>query len=479
MAKNVLADLRAASMTKEFAGADLGDLRRDARLEMVVQAIANDPKSSFARLNATEAEREGFYKFIRNHHIDSSDVLAPHVERTVERGVKARRGLVLHDTSEIRVEDGAAIDSFLQPSRRGFLLHTSLVVDATKERSPLGVVNLETIERKKLSRCKTEDGRRLRGDETAKLKNKESERWPRGIEVSAQRLFGLDEVVHVLDAEGDSYPLLAYMVAAGHDFVVRLCHDRVAKVGDNEWSHIREVLEDAKEFKRTREVHVNRRKGRRRPNSRPARDSRVAHLTFAFEHITVRRPAYLKNIVDQPELQLTAVRVYEKSPPDDVEPIEWILLTTLDVRNKGDAERVVDIYRKRWLIEEFFKALKTSCGFRKRKLKNRHSIYNSLTLLIPFAWRALALRQAASDEEARASTVFDDDELSILVTKAKSLRVRFTRRSSAADALLLVAQIAGHRKSNGPPGWGLIIDGLRELETLAAGWRMAREEITG
>jgi IS4 transposase len=479
MANHVFEELRTAAITREFSGADLGDLRRDARLEVVVRAIANDPKSSFARLNATEADREAFYKFIRNQHIDSSDMLAPHVERTVERAGKARRVLVLHDTSEIRVEDDAEIDSFLQPSRRGFLMHTSLVVDANRERSPLGVVNLETIERKKLSKCKTADGRRLRGSETAKLKDKEYERWSRGIEASAQRLSDLDEVVHVLDAEGDSYSLFASMTSAEHDFVVRLCHDRVAKAGDSEWSRVREVVEGGKEFKRTREIHVSRRKGRRRPNSRPARDSRVAHLTFAFEHITVKRPTYLKSIVDQPEIELTAVRVYEKSPPDGVEPIEWILLTSLDVSSKADAERVVDIYRQRWLIEEFFKALKTGCGFRKRKLKNRHSIYNSLHLLLPFAWRALALRQAATDDKSRASTVFDDAELSILVAKAKSLRVRFNRHSSAADALLLVAQIAGHRKSNGPPGWGLIIDGLRELETLAVGWRLAKEEITG
>jgi hypothetical protein len=470
-------------MAVEFAGADLGDARRDARLGGVVAAIAKDPKASFAKMSDTEADREGFYKFMRNGHIEASSLSAPHIERTAVRAERPRRVLVAHDTSEIRVDDKADIDSFLQPSRRGFLLHASLVIDGTKERTPLGLANIETIERKQgASKLRRNDGKKMRGNETAHLKDKEYERWSRGVEASEQVLSSAEEVVHVMDSEGDSYALLASMVAAKHQFVVRLCHDRVAKAAaddDKEWSHIRDVLEDAKAFKRTREVHVNRRKSRRRPNSRPARDSRVANLTFAFERIAIKRPDYLKNLVDQSELKLTVVRVFEQSPPEDVEPIEWLLLTSLAVSTMGHAEQVVDIYRQRWLIEEYFKALKTGCALRTRKLTNRNSIYNSLALFIPFAWRALAIRQAARSETSRASTAFSDDELAVLVAKAKNLRVPFTRASSSIkEALLLIAQIAGHRKSNGPPGWRPIIEGLRELATLVEGWRLAREEIT-
>jgi hypothetical protein len=477
-----VSEIRAAAMLAEFQGADLKDPRRVERLEAVVAAIARKPSASFAKMCPNEADREGLYKFIRNPHLEWSALLDPHIEQTISRAKDSGSVLVLHDTSEARVWDEADLNSFLQPSRRGFLIHASLVVDAKKIRSPLGIASLEAIERKKgPSKLKRKNGKRMRGNETAKLKNKEFERWFRNVQGSAENLASVDHVVHVMDAEGDSYKLLENMNQGGHRFVVRLCHDRVAKAaGDDSWAHVRSVLDNAREFKRVREVQVSRRKANRRPGSRKARSARTAKLTFAFERVVLKRPAYLTDDDAEPSLELNVVRVFEKSPPQDVAPIEWMLLTNEDVMNKAHAERIVDIYRQRWLIEEFFKSLKTSCGFRTRKLKNPNSIYNSLALLTPFAWRALALRQAARTVERPARKVFSDDELTLLVAKAKSIKSHFRKHHSAADALLFIAQIAGHRKSNGPPGWVVIVEGLQELALMLQGWKLARgEQITG
>jgi len=48
------------------------------------------------------------------------------------------------------------------------------------------------------------------------------------------------------------------------------------------------------------------------------------------------------------------------------EPIRWRLLTTRQVGGAGEARRVVDLYRMRRTIEEFFRTLK-SAGFRRIK----------------------------------------------------------------------------------------------------------------
>jgi hypothetical protein len=42
--------------------------------------------------------------------------------------------------------------------------------------------------------------------------------------------------------------------------------------------------------------------------------------------------------------------------------LEWLLITNLPIDNEGDALRIVKIYRRRWLIEDYHKAVKT--GFR-------------------------------------------------------------------------------------------------------------------
>jgi len=59
---------------------------------------------------------------------------------------------------------------------------------------------------------------------------------------------------------------------------------------------------------------------------------------------------------------LTLVDVREVSPLEDGEPVHWRLLTTHTVTNPVQARRIVDLYRMRWSIEEFFRTLKTA-GF--------------------------------------------------------------------------------------------------------------------
>lgn len=72
------------------------------------------------------------------------------------------------------------------------------------------------------------------------------------------------------------------------------------------------------------------------------------------------------------------------------------------------SERVVDIYRMRWLIEEYFKALKTGCAIEKRQLESKHALVNALAVLIPIAWRLLRLR-ALARENASAPALRAND----------------------------------------------------------------------
>ena len=61
-------------------------------------------------------------------------------------------------------------------------------------------------------------------------------------------------------------------------------------------------------------------------------------------------------------IRLTMVDVREVSSAHDGKPIHWRLLTTRGLTSPKKARRIVDLYRKRWTIEEFFRTLKTA-GF--------------------------------------------------------------------------------------------------------------------
>jgi hypothetical protein len=66
-------------------------------------------------------------------------------------------------------------------------------------------------------------------------------------------------------------------------------------------------------------------------------------------------------------IDLNVVVVKEDNPPKDRQPIEWVLYTTLPVDTPEQVAKVVRIYELRWLIESFFKYLKS--GFEVEDLR--------------------------------------------------------------------------------------------------------------
>ena len=95
---------------------------------------------------------------------------------------------------------------------------------------------------------------------------------------------------------------------------------------------------------------------------------------------------------------MNLVEVCETKPPTGEKPIRWSLLTTEPVTTEEDVLRIVDAYRTRWLIEEFFKALKTGCAFERMQLESFHALHNALALCLPMAWQMLLLRAVARDK---------------------------------------------------------------------------------
>ena len=63
------------------------------------------------------------------------------------------------------------------------------------------------------------------------------------------------------------------------------------------------------------------------------------------------------------QLTLNFVEVREPNPPESEEAIVWRLVMTEPIDTAQEIAVVIDAYRQRWLIEEFFKALKTGCRY--------------------------------------------------------------------------------------------------------------------
>ena len=114
-------------------------------------------------------------------------------------------------------------------------------------------------------------------------------------------------------------------------------------------------------------------------------------------------------------LTVNAVIVRELEPPEGQAPIEWRLLTTESIETPQDVLRIVDAYRARWLIEEYFKAIKTGCSYERLQLESLHALKNALSFCFAIAWHMLLLRTVARDApNVPASAVMTGAQLTVL-----------------------------------------------------------------
>ncbi len=91
---------------------------------------------------------------------------------------------------------------------------------------------------------------------------------------------------------------------------------------------------------------------------RPGQREREATLELRTTVVQMARPG--QRAATAPSAPpLTAVLAREIAPPDEVKPIEWLLLTTLAVATPVDAERIVTWYSYRWRIERRHFTLKS------------------------------------------------------------------------------------------------------------------------
>jgi hypothetical protein len=455
---------------EEYRGGDLGDERRDARLVRIGQRLEDEPSRGLPTLMGSDAELEAFYRFINNGAFDAEDILEPHVRRTLERCRAESVVLAIHDTTQFDFpgEDRDGL-SYTTEGKNGFLAHVSLYASFNQS-IPLGVGHVFTWTReKKLKRASRRV--KVRGAEPPK----ESERWLEAAEaINDQAQSSGFEVVHVTDSEGDCFELMSLLVTSQSRFVIRAFQKARKVMHQGESKSLGEAILEAEPLS-TRAINVQSRKQRvggeafaKRKKRNWSRNERSCSVSLST--VSVEFPRTRDTRGPGEPFQVNVVRVWEPAPPEGELPIEWILLTTEDVSSSDKACAIVDIYRKRWQIEEYFKALKTGCAFERRQVESYSALIKVLALFVPIAYRLLLLRGLGRDEpEADPLTVFSTEDLFLL---ANALPRPVPIPKTLREAILLLAQHGGHIKNNGPPGWLTLAQGYEKLLTLRLGWSL-------
>jgi hypothetical protein len=452
-----MAKLDVKAIAAELASDNFPDPRLTKRLEKIVSAVGRDPAASLPSV-LNDAELEGAYRFFSNPRVTLDAILAPHLDATKGRVASAQRVRVVHDQTEFTYRhDGKR--RFGNRIYAGFNGHFSLVVAADETRKPLGLVGIHTW---------------TRGDGEAT----EQSYWLKQIEATSRTLDCGTKAVHVADRGAEDYALFHDLLAGDYRFVMRVGNRYTESGPGGDHVRLREVLATITHVSE-RATAINRRRRDSRPRNRkihPPREPRQITLNIAATRVVIAHPrskvANARGPALSKTIELNAVRVWEPNPPTDVEPIEWFLFTNEPIDTEADVCAVVDHYRARWTIEEYFKALKTGCAFARRQLRDYESLLNALGVFAPLAFHVLLLRtQARLKPDAPASLVVSDDQVDVLRALG---RRKLPDEPTARDVLLAIAALGGHIKYAPDPGWLTIARGLEKLELLTEGWLAAK-----
>jgi hypothetical protein len=456
------------SLREEMASGDLGDARLNARRNCVLKVLEQSPDVGFPEACADGSETEALYRFLRNRRVSLETVVTPHLEATGARCRALDEVLIIHDTTEMSFAGEQPRKGLtpLGPRRYGFWCHAALAVSADGLRAPLGLIAVASFTRPASTGPKVAWRTRFRDPQ------KESRRWAEGVTAVRRRVREPGQAIHVMDREGDSYELFAALIAHGDRCVVRVRYDRQidGAEGPTRLSDLRAQAVEVVERPVT--VAARRTEDRAQRLAHPAREGRIATVSFAARPVVLQRPRDHQSSTLPPTIAINVVFGWEAHPPPGETPIEWWLATTERIDTVEDVLQIVEWYRTRWLIEEFFKCLKTGCAYEKRQLESLDTLLVALGLLAPIAWQLLLLRHLARAlPETRATVALTARQLAILRTTPAGRTLSTT--PSMRDALLVVARLGGHLRQNGEPGWLVLTRGMQTLRDMEAGWAAA------
>src|SRR5262245_7170077 len=464
-------------ISEEFSGADLGDRRLNSRTLKVVEAIAAAPDDSFPNLTSDDSELEALYRLLNNDQVELEPLLAPHFRQTAGRARQSGRVLVIHDTTgfsfggETRRKGLGRMKRAGKHAAQGFYAHVALVASRAAG-APLGVAGVIPVFR-------TGDPISYPNRKQDRSCDREFNRWGELVETSSRRLQE-SRCIHVMDREADAYGLFCQLTENKQDFVIRSKDDRKLDVpwgNKDQPRHLHDAIESGR-YVMTREVQLTTKRSDRMARLRkaPTRMTRVAELNVMVTRVDVRHPDYTEGRSRRGSplpraVPMNVVHVHELNAPENQKPVEWTLLTTLPVDTEENVQFVIDCYRRRWIIEEYFKAIKSGCAFEKRQLESAHALLNALGLFIPMAWRLLALRHLARETpDLAASEIVSDRQLTILRARGKVL---LSPTPTVREVMLAIAAEGGHIKNNGDPGWQVLGRGYEKLLNMELGYVIA------
>jgi Transposase DNA-binding/Transposase DDE domain len=436
-----------------FGTCALGDVRRTRRAVKVAKQMVEYPDGSTPDQIECWGDLKAAYRLFDCEDVTFTALAEPHWQQT--RAQATGTVLLLGDTTETDYGIHREVPG-LGPTGDGygygFLLHSSLMVEAHSEQV-IGLAGQELFYRRPAPRG--ENSYRL------KQRRRESEVWGRVIDSVGPAPAGA-RFIHVFDRGADNLEVFCHLEAQRCDWVIRAAqgHRKVRDAAEH--SLALQAALDAQPLLGSYQLHV------RAAKNRPARQATLeVRATQVTIHCPKRKTAYLKAIGFE-TLTQWVVEAWEPNPPKGVQRLHWILWTSLPSVSFAQAWQVIEYYERRWLIEEFHKALKTGCRLESRQYQTAARLEAVTAIISVLAIRMIQLKTIARAEPTRAAEDFVPktwlDTLRALRPHTAIRTVRdFIRQLAGLGGFLL-------RKGDGEPGWITIWRGTDKLVIAVRGY---------
>ena len=435
---------------RQWDAVDVGDARLERRVVEVGTQMTLSPGASIAQQMRDRAELKAAYRLLDNSEVSYAALSEPHWLATRREASRKALVLLVQDQTELDLTHYVHTMVELGPIGNGrgvgLLLHTTLAVIPTP-RQVLGIAYQQVFKRVPTS----EVGPRWRRPK----EERETRVWGKGVEAIGSPPQGSRWVV-VTDRAGDNTDFLLTCRRTGVDFTIRLGQEHRLVTEDGETAYL---LTSARDWPAVvgKTLEVKERGGRK---------GRQAHLLLSFGQVTLRVPK-----AEEP-LHLWAVRVWEVDAPAGVEPVEWILGTSVAVETAEEALERTAWYTTRWLAEEYHQCLKTGCAVEHRDLEHADRLERLIGFLAPIAVRLLQLQEDSRlRPDLPASAVADPLAVTLLAAKLNIPVTTMTVRAFWRG----VAQLGGFlgRRRDGQPGWKTLWRGWLYLDFLVEGARLS------
>lgn len=407
---------------KEFGGASLGDARLSKRLVSIAAAKAQKPSRAFSGVAKGDWPAvKAYYRLIDapvKSAVTMPAILQPHRERTIRRMKGQQTVLAIQDGCDLDYNNLAQCDGLGEigtnqtgAKSRGLHLHSTFAV--TSRGLPLGVLRVQCLAPKP----KGPEDDRL--SSAISIEEKKTFYWIEHhrdlVEIAAD--MPNTRLVDVCDREADFFELFDEQRHNPRvELLVRAKHNR--NLAEDPFK-LFDAVRGAPVQSRVR-VKIPRQSARPKSSKQkahPRKAARVAELAVRSLRIQIPSPKHCK---DKKPIDLWVLHALEEKVPFQIKPVEWFLLTTIDIACAQDAEQCLRWYCLRWRIEDWHRVLKSGCRIEDIAHETVERLQRAIAINLVIAWRIMLMTLLGRETpELPAEVLFSDIELRVLCAYAK------------------------------------------------------------